>query len=165
MDSNIFSEHDDNSKIWIYQSKRDLTDKEAIAIHNKMNIFLNEWDSHGSIVKSAFTILYNRFIVILADDTADRLCGSAGDRLLKFFKELDIEYQLSFMDRMLVSYRKGEEIETLNINDFRDLIQKGEITENTIVFNNILQSKKDFLMKWEVPVKESWHKQLIEITA
>ncbi|MBW7868156.1 MAG: ABC transporter ATPase [Brumimicrobium sp.] len=163
MTHNIFSNYPDLAKIWVYQSARELNPAEESAINEKLIDFTENWDSHGSIVKSEAVILYKRFIVLLADDTEDRLCGSAGDRSLQFFKALDAEFNLSLMDRMIVSYRKGEEILSTNINDFRDLIKSGDVDENTIVFNNVITTKADFENKWEVSIKDSWHKQLIEL--
>lgn len=165
MKEELFSGYPQNSKIWVYQSARELTDQEAVSINNQVNVFLNEWDSHGNIVKSAYALPYNRFIVILADDTMDRLCGSAGDRLFQFAKYIDTEYNLSLMDRMMTSYRDGEEIKTVDINTFRELIKSGEVNEETTVFNNVVTTLEDFSKNWEGPLKNSWHKQLLEVTA
>ncbi len=31
------------------------------------------------------------------------------------------------------------------------------ISENTIVFNNLVNNKQEYLEFWEVPASESWH--------
>ena len=45
--------------------------------------------------------------------------------------------------------------------DFQKQLEEGVLNEETTVFNNLIETKGDFEKKWEVPVKESWHKQLV----
>jgi hypothetical protein len=45
--------------------------------------------------------------------------------------------------------------------DFQTALEKGELNEETTVFNNLIGTKGDFETKWEVPVNESWHIKLV----
>ena len=62
---------------------------------------------------------------------------------------------------MLTAYRKDGKIISLHLNEFRTLVEKGTLNENTIVFNNLVSTKEEFEKNWEVPVEKSWHMQLI----
>ena len=57
----------ENSRIWIYQSNRSLTQQEKESISKLIEDFLNNWKSHGVSLNSGFEIKYNRFIVIAQD--------------------------------------------------------------------------------------------------
>jgi hypothetical protein len=35
------------------------------------------------------------------------------------------------------------------------------ISKNTIVFNNLVANKQEYLEHWEVPASESWHGRFI----
>jgi hypothetical protein len=37
------------------------------------------------------------------------------------------------------------------------MVKNKSVTENTLVFNNLVVNKAEFLSQWEVPAKDSWH--------
>jgi hypothetical protein len=41
--------------------------------------------------------------------------------------------------------------------DFKKMVKSKAVTENTIVFNNLVVNKEEFLTQWEVPAHQSWH--------
>ena len=43
----------------------------------------------------------------------------------------------------------------------KQFAKENKITSETIVFNNMVQTKQDFETDWEVPAKESWHKRFL----
>ena len=53
----------EESKIWIYQSNRKLTDDEVTAITTKCKEFVENWAAHGTSLEASFLIKYNRFII------------------------------------------------------------------------------------------------------
>ncbi|MBL4652513.1 MAG: ABC transporter ATPase [Flavobacteriales bacterium] len=155
-----FNDLSSQSKTWIYTSEREFTSQEIELINNKAKDFIADWESHGKSVKGLIEIRYNRFIFIYADDQSDTLCGRATDSSVRFIQELEQELNISLMDRMLIAYKEENQITTTSLPDFQNLITEQKITENTTVFNCILTQKSE-LENWEVPAKNSWHKQLI----
>ena len=147
------------TNVWIYTSERGFTQQEIKVINNKAEAFIAEWESHGKSVKGLIEIRYNRFIFIYADDEGDTLCGRATDSSVRFVKELEQELKISLMDRMLLAYKYANQIITTSLPDFQELINDKKLTENSTVFNCILTKKME-LDNWEVPAKNSWHKQL-----
>ena len=75
-------------------------------------------------------------------------------------KELENEYQINLFDRFNLAYRNGDRIVSVSRNEFEELIKAGTITDNSIVFNNLVQTLAELQTKWEVPLKKSWHMQL-----
>ena len=69
--------------------------------------------------------------------------------------------EVDFLDRMTQSYKKGDKIEVVKMQDFEQLLADKKIDENTIVFNNMVTTKSDFDHLWEVPLKKSWHQQFL----
>lgn len=41
--------------------------------------------------------------------------------------------------------------------DFKRMAKEKAVTENTIVFNNLVNSIEEFNENWEVPAADSWH--------
>ncbi|NUM51200.1 MAG: hypothetical protein HUU48_08800 [Flavobacteriales bacterium] len=152
-----------SSRVWVYQCNKELTPEQTHEINEAFKIFLSGWESHGQHIRGEGKVFYNRFIVIIADDSDDRLCGSAMDSSVRFIKSIEEAFNILLMDRMKTAYRTSEGIQVVHMNDIPALFSKGEITENTIVFNNTITSKKEFLENWEIPIKQSWHANLLQL--
>jgi hypothetical protein len=151
----------DNSKVWIYQSSRPFDEDDVNFIKVRVDEFIENWESHGSLLKADFDVLHSLFIVVFVDEQSDRMCGSAQDRLVRLMKEMEQELEVELVNRMNLAYLKGSTAKVVKMNDFAKLLNDGEIDENTIVFDNTITTKVAFDKKWKLPLKESWHKQLI----
>ena len=60
-----FEKIDDDSRLWIYQSNRVLSNHEKIFISEKIGDFLKSWTSHGNDLFCSFKIKYDLFIFIV----------------------------------------------------------------------------------------------------
>ena len=47
------------------------------------------------------------------------------------------------------------------VKDFQKFAKERKITSETIVFNNMVNTKEDFENNWEVPANQSWHKRFL----
>jgi len=151
-----------HSRAWVYQSDRVITDLEANEIRRKAAMFLMEWTSHGNVMRATIDVLYNRFLVVLVDEKEASASGCGIDKSVKFMQQLESDYGLNLFDRMLVLYRNADSvIQTTKLYTFEQMMEKGELTADTIVFNNLISTKADMQTMWEVPVKKSWHSRMI----
>jgi hypothetical protein len=148
----------DSSKVWIYQCAREFSAAEAEMIKTRGSAFLETWNSHGSALRAAMEVFYNRFIVIFVDENEASASGCSIDTSVHFMKQLEKDLGVSLFDRMRIAYKNEGKISTVHFNEIDKHIIKGEIGEDTIVFNNLVATKKDFIMKWETPLKETWIK-------
>lgn len=160
----MFSYQDlpETSRIWIYQCNRELSAEEVKEINEKSEQFILDWSAHGAKLAAAIEIFYDLFIVIMVDEEKAEASGCSIDKSFQFIKELSDTFDLSLLDRMNVAYRDNDNISICRIDEFEGLLQRGEVNENTIVFNNLVDTKKDFDSKWEVLLKDSWHRKLMD---
>lgn len=147
----------ENSRIWIYQSNRSLTQQEKESISKLIEDFLNNWNSHGVSLNSGFEIKYNRFIVIAQDQNTQSATGCSIDSMVHFIQKLEKQYNISLLDKLNVSYKQGDYIAYKSLKDFKKMVKDGAVSKNTIVFNNLVQTKLEYANYWEVPAFESWH--------
>ena len=152
-----FKKISDNSRIWIYQSNRSFQQEEVKSISSLIEGFLKQWESHGVNLNSAYLIRYNRFIVISQDQDTHNATGCSIDSLVHFIQKLEKTFNLCLLDKLNVSYKQGEFIAYKPLLDFKKMVKDGAVGKNTIVFNNLVQTKLDYLNNWEVPASESWH--------
>ena len=151
----------DNSRVWVYQSDREFSEKELAFIHKKAKIFIEDWTRHGEALKASFMVKYHHFLVLSVDESFNNVSGCSIDASVRFVKELEAELNIDFMNKMNVSFKDGEHINIVKLSDFQKYAKEQKISENTIVFNNMIQTKSDFETKWEVTAKESWHKRFL----
>lgn len=150
-----------NARLWVYQSNRSLTNDEVKVISQQGKQFINDWSAHGAQLTAAFEVLYNRFVVISVDEQQASASGCSIDKSVQFIKELEKQFGIDFFDRLQVVYRKADGLESCSLAAFEKLATEGEVNEKTVVFNNMVASKKEFDSNWEVPVAESWHKRVL----
>ena len=151
----------DHSRVWIYQSSRKLSDSEVFEIMSYGSDFINSWAAHGSDLQASFKVFYNRFLVLFADESQVKASGCSIDSSVHFIKKIQDAYQLDLFDRLNIAFKAGSEIDTLRMTEFQTALISGKLSETTMVFNNLVETKKDFMDSWEVPVSQSWHKQLL----
>ena len=151
----------DTSRIWIYQSNRSFTDEELLEIEEGLSTFLQQWTVHGSDLLAGFEIKYKRFIVIGLDQSNASASGCSIDASVHFIQTLEQKYNVVLLDRMNVSFKQGEYIAYKPLKDFKKMAKEKAISKNTVVFNNLVASKLEYLENWEVPASESWHARFV----
>lgn len=156
-----YSSLPNNSRVWIYQSDREITKEEIEYISAKAILFIDKWTRHGDDLKGSFTIKYNQFLVLAVDEGFNSVSGCSIDSSVRFVQELEKELDLDLMNKMNVSFKNDENINTVKLSDFQKFAKENKITSETIVFNNLVATKEDFETKWEVPAKLSWHKRFL----
>ena len=150
-----------DSRVWIYQSSRKLSDAEVSEIRKYGQEFIQNWAAHGKELNAAIEVFYHRFIVLFADESQVSASGCSIDSSVRFIKQIQDAYQIDLFDRLNIAFRTHSDIDVLRMNDFQTALEKGQLNENTIVFNNLVETKEAFENKWETTIKESWHSQLL----
>ncbi|MBC7744635.1 MAG: ABC transporter ATPase [Flavobacterium sp.] len=150
----------ENSRVWIYQSDRILQPIEVTQIQDKLNSFTSQWLAHGHELVAAAEIRYNQFIVLSVDEEKVGATGCSIDKSVKLMKDLELEFSINLFDRFSLAYRDGEVVQTVNRDEFEKLLKAEVITSETIVFNNLVSTRKELNNSWEVPLKNTWHAQV-----
>ncbi len=156
----LFKNLPDNSRIWIYQSSRELTEQEAQQASALIKDFVQQWTSHSEKVVADGAIVYNRFIVLVADESFVTLGGCSIDSSMKVMRQLEQQFNTTLFDRLTVAYRENDSIKTASQAAFQNLFEQGAVNRDTIVFNNLVSTLKDFREKWETALSKSWHARM-----
>lgn len=150
----------ENSRVWVYQSDKKLTDEVVQQIQQQLNSFTAEWTAHNNQLKAKAEIRYNRFLILIVDETQAGASGCSIDKSVRFMQNLEREFNINLFDRFNLAYKQADEVLSLPRHGFEDLLKLGSINTNTIVYNNLVQNLTELQTKWEVPFKDSWHIQL-----
>ena len=148
------------SRVWIYQSDRKLTDVEVAAIQPELDRFATGWTAHNNQLKAKGEVRYNRFFILIVDESQAGASGCSIDKSVHFMQQVQQHLGINLFDRFNLAYREGEEVLSLPRHGFEDKLKDGSINKETIVYNNLVQNLNELETKWEVPFKDSWHIQL-----
>ena len=152
----IPNEYNDNSRVWVYQSDRPFTTDEATRIKEQLKAFGLEWHSHGDTVKNFASLFYDRFIILMADESETVVGGCSTDSSIHFLKNIEKEYQVQLLNRQILAFIIDEKIETIPLEKVNKAIEEELINGETFYFNNTILTKRDLLSKWIIPIKDSW---------
>jgi hypothetical protein len=152
-----FSEH---SRVWVYQADRELPGAEVGQLQAELDAFTISWTAHNHQLKAKAEIRYNRFIILIVDESQAGASGCSIDKSVHFVRHLEQKYHITLLDRFNIAYKTGDAVLSAPRMAFEDLVKNGTVTGDTIVFNNLVQNFGELGHKWEVPFKESWHAQV-----
>ena len=150
-----------DARIWIYQADRLLTDSESARAREVVGKFAGDWTAHSQSLKASAVVIHNLFLVLAVDESANDASGCSIDASTRFIKNLGGQLGISFLDKLRVAFREGPAIRVMPLDNIVKSFNEGRITENTIVFNNLLETKGQMAAEWEIPLAKSWVKQRI----
>ncbi|WP_047414349.1 hypothetical protein [Cellulophaga sp. Hel_I_12] len=156
-----FASLPEESRVWIYQSSRSFSETELVEVNEAIKAFLQDWTAHGSDLNAGYELPYNRFIVIGLDQQRQGATGCSIDASVRFIQGLEKKYNIDLLDKMNVSYKQGEFVAYKTLLDFKAMAKNKSVSKNTIVFNNLVTNKEEYLNHWEVPAEESWHNRFM----
>ena len=144
------------SRVWIYQASRLLSLSEALEAEELINKFCAEWRSHGADVDAYGNLFFGQFLVLMADETRAGVSGCSTDSSVRMIKEIEKLFNTNMFDRMSLAFVRDGKIQMLPLQQLNYAITNGFITGETIYLNNLVQTKRELLQNWMVPVKNSW---------
>ena len=149
------------SRVWVFQSNRIMSPSEQSSIDAAVKQFVQKWSTHGVQMLASHVLYHNCFVVIAADEQKQAASGCSIDSFTALFKAFGTKYNLSFFDRFSMAYKLKDEVLISNLNEFKKLIAEGRVTQDSLVFNNLIDQRQDLYSKWEIPLKESWQKRYL----
>ena len=87
--------------------------------------------------------------------------GCSIDASVHFVQELQEKMGVDLLDKMNVTYYNGAFIAHKSLLDFRKMAKNKSVSANTIVFNNLVNTKAQYKENWEVAAKDSWHSRFL----
>jgi hypothetical protein len=147
----------EESRIWIYQANRKLSDDEMQEIEVALEEFVSNWAAHGTGLEASFITKYNRFIILTVNQEKQAATGCSIDASVQFIQDMEKKYEIDLLDKMNVTFRLGDFIAHKPLIEFKKMAKEKAVSGNTIVFNNLVNTLGEWQEFWEVPASESWH--------
>ena len=165
----------DSARVWIYQSSRPFTESEITVIRSQINGFVGEWTAHSQQLTAVGDVLFEHFIVLAVDEKQAGASGCSIDKSVYFIKSIENQYDTQLFERMNFAYLDDGEVRVVSSSEFskRYTVRKdsygegynpeisGRLSDDTLVFDNLVQSIGDMKKGWVKPLANSWHKRFV----
>lgn len=155
----------DRARVWIFGSDRPLSPGEQSRVLSEVDRFLDAWQAHRVPVVGGRDLLDDRFLVVAAE-TDNLPSGCSLDALFRFVGELERALGVSLL-QPLVFYRAADDsVRALSRPAFRQLVETGEISGATPVFDTLHETLGEFRNHGlERSAAESWHGQAFPVVS
>ncbi|MCC6818452.1 MAG: ABC transporter ATPase [Bacteroidia bacterium] len=149
----------ENSRVWLYQAERTLNESEILKIKNDLAHFCISWTAHDKALKADSDVLYQRFILLVVDESATDASGCSIDKSVRKLKELSAEIGVDFFDRLNMAYLKDNQVHSIHLNAIEQAKNEGNINDNTLFFNTLVNNLGELGTKFILPLNQHWINQ------
>ncbi len=155
-----FSELPASSRVWVYQANKTLNERELNKVEDILTNFISRWQSHGSELTASFKVMYQRFIILVVDNTTNLPSGCSIDSSVAVLKEIEEILEIDLFDRMQIAFlEEDQQIFTVNFKEISQAIASGKVQPQSITFNNTVDTKEKLENNWLVTAESSWLKK------
>ncbi len=149
------------TRVWIYQAAQAFSETDIPQLKKELSQFAERWASHSRQLRAYGDVLFDRFIILMVDESQVGASGCSIDSSVNYLRQLGEAYKLDLFDRMTFAWLENGEVKTAKSDEFPALFSEGKITYETLVFDNLVNNKADFEEKWLKPLGQSWHKRFV----
>jgi hypothetical protein len=149
----------DSARVWVFASPQPILGSDAETLLAATDEFVRSWAAHGALVVGSVDWCYDHFLLVAADEAATGVSGCSIDALFHTLKDLERSLGLTLLDNSPVWFRaEGAQVRAVPRAEFREMVTRGEITDQTIVFDNTVGTVEEVRSGgWERPFAGSWH--------
>lgn len=151
----------DDAVIWVFGIAPALDAHAAAAVLRNVDALLDQWTAHNVPVTAGRELRDGRFLVVAAE-AGGETSGCSVDKLFGLVRGLERQLGVSMLDANLVFFRDGNgTVASATRSEFRD-----RCNARTVVFDTTARRLAELRSgSWERPARDSWHRQLLAITA
>lgn len=139
----IFKNFLSDARVWVYFASDFITEVVQNNISTDFISFSNQWESHNEKIQAELLFVDNNILLIGANSCVGGMCGRAIDAQVRFVEQLDLQYNLDFLNRNKIAYRKNNQLIVIPYSKLKEAINSKEIIDQTMVCNSLLQYNKD----------------------
>lgn len=146
-----------HSRIWVYQADRKFSPEELDWISPRLKAFCEQWNTHGSLMPTSFTIKFGQVIVLAVDESQLGASGCSIDSSVRTLREIQEQLHVNILDQGKVGFLQSEEhLEVSPFLGLKSKVSEGILTADSIVLNPVVQRKSDLEQNWLIAAKDSW---------
>ena len=145
-----------NHRIWIYTLSKELTNEKLADFKIKCLEFVNSWTAHDVKLDASYELVNNRLLIFKVNEESYNASGCSIDKQVRFIKEQEQVLHIELLNRMLVAYEQNSELQITHQSKIKELVLSGDITKDTLIYDNTITSSDSLLLAWKVPLYKTW---------
>lgn len=142
-------------KVWIYVLSREMSAEEIGQLSFNCKNFVDSWTAHEQKLNAGFEIYKSRLLIFRVDESAYEASGCSIDKLLRFVKDQEKQFNLELLNRLLVVMDLNGAILITHSSKIKDMLAAGTINGDTLVYDTAVSSSEQ-LKEWKKPLKDTW---------
>ena len=152
----------DDSRVWVFAADPPLQDAGAEQLLDDVERFLSTWNAHGSPLRTGYDWSESRFLTIAVDQSTAGASGCSIDGLYRTLRALEPALGASLLAGGRIFYRESSgSVAAVSRETFGDIAAAGVVGRETRVFDTTVTALGDWRARFERPLAESWHAQLM----
>jgi hypothetical protein len=152
----------DDARVWVFASSDPLDTDASARLLESVDAWLADWKAHGESLTCARTWRDDHFLAVGVDQRSTGASGCSIDALFRVLRAVEQEVGTSLLSGGRVFYReKSGEVRSTDRETFGERLRAGALSDDTPVFDTTVTSAGDFRGRFEKPVAESWHRELV----
>src|SRR3954464_7924481 len=101
------------NRVWTYIINKKLSSEEIKALNAEGQTFVNAWTAHDQKLTASFEIFKDRIVIVKVNEDIHSASGCSIDKLTRFVREMETKFSLELLNRLLVAYKKDDDIEVV----------------------------------------------------
>jgi hypothetical protein len=151
-----FSELPDSARVWVFASDRPLSGAVADSLLAAVDQFLSQWKAHGVPLRCARDWRDDRFLAVGVDVNEEAASGCSIDGLFRTFQQLQRSIGAQLVGGGRLFFRTADGIETASREEFAQRIARGQISQQTPVFDTSLTDAGSWRSRFEIEAGKTW---------
>ena len=152
----------DDSRLWIFQADRSLSNHEQANVQRWLDDFMPKWTSHNRSLKAKSVVAYDRFIIVALDEVVSNAAsGCSIDSMTHHIQAIANQLSINLMDRVTFCFMLEDQVQGIHMNEVSNALKRGAISEQSLVFNNLIKTKRELASDWLIPINQSWQKRFL----
>jgi hypothetical protein len=144
------------AKTWVYQSPRPFSATENQVIQTELESFVSSWQAHGADLTASFEVIDNQFIALIVDESNQQATGCSIDKSVNSIKKIEQALAINLTDKSKIAYLSGNQINTVDFREVKNLVASGEFTPQTIIYNLSITHFGQLKTAFKVEAQNSW---------
>ena len=157
-----FNKLPDHARVWIYQSNQTFNENQISFLTKDLESFLSQWTAHNQELEASFELPYNRFIVLAVNEKIIKASGCSIDASIRHIKKIENKMGVILLDKMNFIFKNDNLLVYKPLESLKKMFKEKQINNETIVFNNLVNTVEDYKNIWEIKLKNSWHHKFVK---
>lgn len=151
-----------DARVWVFGASDALAGDVERDMLRDVDGWLAQWQAHGHPLTCAREWRDGRFLVVGVDQSTAGASGCSVDALFHILQEVERSTGTSLLGSGRVFYRDADDaVQCVDRATFAARAQGGAIGDDTRVFDTTVTTAEAYRARFERPMHESWHMQLV----